>query len=407
LLGRGTFGRETTCTSPLPGADVSRLHAEFQACGTVPILRDLGSRNGTWVNGERIEERYLGPGDVVRVGEWVGIVAERSLDEPAYALAEISTGWFGGPTLAAALEPAQRIARTVLPVIVEGETGAGKEGTARAIHEWSLRTGAFVAVNCAAIPPAMAEGELFGYRKGAFTGAERASMGLFRAANGGTLFLDEILELPTSVQAKLLRALEEREVRPLGETAPVRVDVRVVCATQEALTGAVAEKRFRADLLARLDGLTVALPPLRERREDIAPLFLRLLADETGSCPPQVDPKLVESLLVYDWPLNVRELVLLVRRLLALRGSLPVLRKAMLPNRIVHGCRMSAAPPAPVVRAPTSDEAAFEQLVAALRKARGNVSQAAVALGITRSRAYRLLDARPGLDLRLLRDGDA
>jgi DNA-binding NtrC family response regulator len=255
----------------------------------------------------------------------------------------------------------------------------------------------------------MAEGELFGYRKGAFTGADRASDGFFRAADGGTLFLDEILELPAAVQPKLLRALEQGEVQPLGEARPVAIDVRVVCATQEPLTQAVAEKRFRADLLARLDGLTLKLPPLRERREDIAPLFLRLLHDLSRGKPPAVDPKLIESLLLYDWPLNVRELVLLIRRVLATQATEPMLKRAMLPERMMGAAAPTASPRAPALpagRAPTADDAAFDQLLVALRGSHGNVSQAAVALGISRARAYRLLEARPEFDVRSLRSED-
>src|SRR5262249_27762503 len=155
------------------------------------------------------------------------------------------------------------------------------------------RRGAFVAVNCAALPGHLVEAELFGYRKGAFTGAERASPGLFRAAQGGTLFLDEVLELPAEVQPKLLRALQQREGQGLGEPAPVAVDVTVVAAAQEPLAEAVRAKRFRADLQARLDGLTVVLPPLRERRDDVAPLFREFLREHAGGRAPELDPKLV------------------------------------------------------------------------------------------------------------------
>jgi transcriptional regulator with PAS, ATPase and Fis domain len=300
------------------------------------------------------------------------------------------------------------VATTDLPIVVEGETGAGKEGMARAIHSWSGRTGAFVAVNCGAVPAAMAEGELFGYRKGAFTGADRSSAGFFRAADRGTLFLDEVLDLPLAIQTKLLRVLEQREVQPLGESHPVPVDVRIVCATQEPLSRAVADRRFRADLLARLDGLTVALPPLRKRREDVAPLFLLLWAKETGGPPPMLDPKLVEALLLYDWPLNVRELVLLVRRLVAIYGSESTLKRASLPERMLAKPETASAPrpPSTPARAATSDAAAFEQLVSALRDHAGNVTRAAAALGITRSRAYRLLEARPEFDVGALRDDD-
>ena len=406
LLDAGTIGRDTECSIVLPGHDVSRRHAETRRAGLLPLVRDLESRNGTWVNGAKIDERPLGPNDVLRIGEWVGIVVEVRHDDSATGFVEIEHGWFGGPALASAIEPARRVAGTDLPVIVEGETGTGKEGIARAVHARSGRSGAFVAVNCAAIQSAMAEGELFGYRKGAFTGADRANDGYFRAASQGTLFLDEILELPAAVQSKLLRAIEQGEVQPLGEAHPVRVNVRIICATQDPLPAAVAERRFRADLLARLDGVTITLPPLRERREDIAPLFLRLLHDLGGGTPPAVDPKLIESLLLYDWPLNVRELVLLVRRILAMHGAEPALKRSMLPERMTGTAPSTIPPPPGTRRAPTADAGAFDQFLLALRAARGNVSRAATALGISRARAYRLLEARPGFDVRSLRDED-
>ena len=185
------------------------------------------------------------------------------------------------------------------------------------------------------------------------------------------------------------------------------VDVRVVCATQEPLLRAVADKRFRKDLLARLDGVTVALPPLRERREDIAPLFMQLLHDASAGRTPDVDPKLVEALLLYDWPLNVRELVLLVRRIVAMHGAERALKRSMLPERFTGAApSASVTPPeaSAAARASTTDDAAFEQLVSALRSAGGNVSRAAASLGISRARAYRLLDARPGFDVRSLRE---
>jgi transcriptional regulator with PAS, ATPase and Fis domain len=400
------FGRDTDCGAALDGHEVSRRHATIEKTHSLPTIRDLGSRNGTFVNGQRVEERPIGPGDVVRIGEWVGLVQEVATVAEFVELRELGERWWGGQTLARAIEPARRVAVTDLPVIVQGETGTGKEGLARAVHGWSGRPGPFVAVNCAALPEAIAEAELFGYRKGAFTGADRGSAGYFRTAQRGTLFLDEILDLPILLQAKLLRALEQREVQPLGESEPVAVDVRIVCATQEAIAFAVQERRFRADLYARLDGLTVVLPPLRSRREDIVPLFLKILRDQSGGHPPAVDAKLVEAMLLYDWPLNVRELVLLVRRLLAVHSQETVLKRAMLPERMI-GRHLPTSTPAqhvPPVRSPTQDEVAFEDLVKALRETAGNVSRAAAALGISRSRAYRLLDARPGFDVRSLRE---
>ncbi len=406
LLDGVIFGRDTPSivSVHLPGSEASRRHAEVKQVGPVPILRDLESRNGTWVNGQRITQRPVGPGDVLRIGEWMGVVLELPEPEASVGFEALASGWYGGTTLACAIEPARRVAPTDLPVIAQGETGTGKEGLARAVHTWSGRLGPFIAVNCAAIPSAMAEGELFGYRRGAFTGADRANPGFFRAAQGGTLFLDEILDLPPAIQTKLLRVLEQREVQPLGEAHAIAIDVRIVCATQEPLPRAVTDRRFRADLLARLDGLTVVLPPLRSRREDIAPLFVQMLRAQTGGHVPAIEPKLVEALLLYDWPLNVRELVLLVRRLLAIHGHEPTLKRPMLPERMQGGPAGASSSRPQTGRAPTGDEAAFDQLVDSLRKHAGNISRAATALGISRARAYRLLEARPGFDIRTLRD---
>jgi two-component system NtrC family response regulator len=349
------------------------------------------------LNGVKVAVSPLRCGDVIRLGEWVGLLAFEP-DEPGYLRPLFPGGWYAGPTLAQAVEPVRRAAATDLPIVVQGETGSGKEGMARAIHHWSQRSGPFVAVNCAALPAPLAEAELFGYAKGAFTGANQARLGYFRAAHNGTLLLDEVLELPFLLQAKLLRVLEQREIQPLGETRPVHIDVRVVAASQEPLETAVAEGRFRADLLARLDGLTVKIPPLRQRREDIVPLFEHFISQHSGGHAPKIEGRLVEQLLLYDWPLNVRELLLLVRRLLAVHGGEPSLRHSFLPDRMrPHSDARSSVKAA--TRRPTDDQDSLEALVDALRAYSGNVARAAEAVGISRSRAYRLLDAQPDFDL--------
>lgn len=394
---RRTVGRDDSCDTVLAGEEISRRHAEFRIDGPVAAVRNLESRNGVFVNGRRSEDAPLGPGDVVRCGEWIGVVVAEAVEAAGFR--EIAPGWYGGATLAAAVEPARRIAPD-LPVIVQGETGTGKEGMARALHAWSRRGGPFVAVNCATLPTELAEAELFGHRKGAFTGADAAGAGLFRAAHGGNLFLDEILDLPAALQPKLLRVLEERRVRAIGETRDVAIDVRVITATQEPLRAAVADGRFRADLYARLDGLTLVLPPLRERREDIAPLFLGFLRQHAAGTIPTLEAKLVEALCLYDWPLNVRELLMIARRLLSVHGQEPQLRKVHLPESFLArdpGTLAEGARDRTSKRAwrKTDDEEEFESLKAALRAHGGSVARAAAALGIGRSRAYRLLSARP------------
>ena len=407
LLGqRGSeafIGRDDDCAVALSGSDVSRRHAVVRVEGPHHVLVDLQSRNGTWVNGRRIESVVLAPSDVVRVGGWIALVS--ATPGPFGALAP---GVFGGQRLREALGPIERAAASDLPIVLEGETGTGKELIARAIHAWSGRAGPFVAVNCAALPAALAEGELFGYRRGAFTGADQASPGHFRSAHGGTLLLDEVCELPLPLQAKLLRVLEEREVQPLGEAKPSKIDVRVVAAAQSSLSQAAQRGQFRPDLLARLDGLTQVLPPLRERRAEIPYLFTRLLVQGSGSRPPDVEARLVERLCLYDWPFNVRELALLVKRLLVLHGAEGQLKAKHLPTRL----RGEAAPTpsASAASSPPNPDAELESpdlasLVDALRGSNGNVAQAALALGISRQRAYRMMQGRPEVDLDALREG--
>jgi len=396
-----SIGREEGSDVKLSGDGVSRRHATVRSgVGEMaPRIEDQGSRNGVRVNGRLVSAAELAPGDVVRLGGWVGVVT----DAPG-PFQEVAPGLFGGAALAAAIEPLRRAAPSDLPVVLEGETGTGKEVVARALHGFSGRSGQMLAVNCAALPEGLAEAELFGYRRGAFTGADRASPGFFRSAEGGTLLLDEVSDLPLPIQAKLLRVLEQREVQPLGEVRPVPVDVRLVVAGQQSLAKAVQEGRFRADLLARVEGVTVRLPPLRQRREDVLPLFSRLLADMGQGRAPAVEGDFVECLCAHDWPFNVRELVLLVRRLLVLHGNEATWRAAHLPERM--GSVRPEAPTGSEPRAaapPPSDPHAAEPvelpaLVAALRASGGNVARASALLGITRQRAYRLMEGQIDLD---------
>jgi transcriptional regulator with PAS, ATPase and Fis domain len=232
-----------------------------------------------------------------------------------------------------------------------------------------------------------------------------------RNAHQGTLFLDEIGDLPFSLQAKLLRLLEQGEVQTLGVSAPVVVDVRVVAAAQESLKQAVREGRFRADLFARLETMSIRLPALRERREDIPYLFARMLLEKYGGRPPAVEAKLVERLCLYDWPFNVRELTRLVERLAVLHGADSSLRASFLPEHFGErrrgvGARDEPSSPAPR-NAGSREKSAltdYEALLEALRASSGNVTKAADSLGISRQRAYRMMRERPEIDLASLRD---
>jgi transcriptional regulator with PAS, ATPase and Fis domain len=303
---------------------------------------------------------------------------------------------FGGPEIAELLAPLKRAATSTLPVLLLGDTGTGKERLARATHHFSGRKGPFLAVNCAALPEQLAEAELFGYRRGAFTGAERASPGYFRAAHGGTLFLDEMPELSLALQAKLLRVLEDGQVMSLGESAAFGVDVRIVSASQQPLRELVASGRLRQDLAARVNGLEVRIPPLVARRADVPQLFAQFLKQQSGGRPPAVEARLIEALCLHDWPENVRELELLTRRLLAVHGHEPTLRRQFLPaelaalNEDVGAGKRPSAPPQ------NRREHDLSRLKRELESNGGNVKAASEALGISRQRAYRLLD---GADL--------
>jgi len=215
-----------------------------------------------------------------------------------------------------------RLARTQAPVLISGESGSGKELAARLIHEnGARRERPFIAVNCGAIPESLMESEFFGYRKGAFTGAEQDRDGFFQAAHGGTLFLDEVAELPLPMQVKLLRAIQEKCVRKVGATSEEPVDVRIISATHQDLAGKVTAGAFRQDLFFRLNVIDLPMPPLRERREDvpiIAQAILERIAAQSGGAPAGLSPEAIEDLMAYDFPGNIRELENILERATAL-----------------------------------------------------------------------------------------
>jgi transcriptional regulator of acetoin/glycerol metabolism len=327
--GELTLGRDEDCAVRLSNTDISRHHAALRRTPSDPgiLIVDLNSRNGTRVNGRAVRSARLQANDVVRLGGAVFVVTEG-----VGSFSEVAPGLLAGAAFERALAPLNQAARTDLPIVLEGETGTGKEVVTHAVHAWSGRTGPLVAINCAALPQGLAEGELFGYRRGAFTGADRPSAGFFRSAEGGTLLLDEATDLPLALQAKLLRALEQKEVQPLGETRPVPFDVRIVVAAQSSLFEAVKKQLFRADLLARLSGFTLQIPALRQRRAEILPLFLHFVSEHRQGDPPQLEPDLIERLCLHDWPFNVRELLLLARRLAVFQGAETMLRARDLPK---------------------------------------------------------------------------
>jgi DNA-binding NtrC family response regulator len=318
-LGRGDTRRATRAgrklALKLPGIFLSTRHARLVRRDAVWALEDLGSKNGTRLNGKELTQRRdLRDGDLIEAGGAFFLfraavphvtgdrddLGSEELRAPAEGLATLI------PTLGETFRELARAARKGFPsLLIQGETGTGKELAARAVHTLSGRTGAFIAVNCGAVPDALIESELFGHRRGAFSGAVADRKGMVELAHGGTLLLDEIGEMKPQLQVSLLRVLQDREVRPIGGAKPVSVDVQVVAATHRDLEN---EGRFRADLLARLTSYRVRLPPLRERREDLGILIAALVKKAGADSSPTFSPEVVRRLLAESWPMNIRQL---------------------------------------------------------------------------------------------------
>ncbi len=283
----------------------------------------LDSANGTWLGTVRLHDVVLSQSTSIRIGD-----TTLGLSFDGETSRERGAGRFGdaiaeSESMRELFTLLERAARSDVSILLEGESGVGKDMLARGIHEASARrTGPFVTLDCGAIPASLIESELFGHEQGAFTGADRSRDGAFAQADGGTLFLDEIGELPIELQPKLLRVLETRQVRPVGGDTPRKIDVRIIAATNRDLTAALAAHTFRVDLFYRLAVLCVAVPPLRDRREDILPLARMFLARTPGFETASLPPELEAMLLSYPWPGNVRQLRNVVRRY-ALVGASP------------------------------------------------------------------------------------
>ncbi len=403
-----SIGSSPECDVVLDDPGVSRRHAEISLTARGVWLRDLGSKNGTLLGDTPILEVLLPLKKKVTLGtstlavivagapQWLALSTAARFGEAVGAAVSMRA-------LFAVLERAAASAETILLL---GESGTGKELLARAIHDQSPRAGGpFVVFDCGAVAPGLVEAELFGYLRGAFTGASAPRAGLFEQAHGGTIFIDEIGELPLEVQPKLLRALEAREVRRLGATAPTPVDARVIAATHRDLHGRVTAGSFRADLYYRLAVVEALVPPLRDRKEDIPLLVERFLAAQT---PPRsldhLPPHALDLLRGHHYPGNVRELRNLVARLLLF----PELGEAAFAQLSPHSTPAPAQPAAadadlpaamahlrrlPLREAREAVVAGFERayIAAKLRDHGGAVTRAAESMGVSRQFLHRMM----------------
>jgi sigma-54 dependent transcriptional regulator, acetoin dehydrogenase operon transcriptional activator AcoR len=398
----------------VPDAWMSGVHVRLVRMLGTWMAEDASSKNGTFVNGAPMTRSALADGDVLEAGHTLFVFRERQsvkevvsneiessrLPVPAPGLRTLV------PDLAERFSRLSQIANSSVSVVVHGETGTGKELVARAVHQLSGRPGPFIALNCGALSESLVPSELFGHKKGAFSGATEDRPGFFRSAHRGTLFLDEIGDLALALQPVLLRVLQEREVVPVGASQPVSIDIRLVAATHRDLEKLVEPGAFREDLLARLAGFTVHLPPLRARREEIgliaADLLERLHPERAHDVRFALDA--ARSLFLYEWPLNIRELEKSLDAAVVLAGADPI-RLTHLPDPLRRAARSN---PPPKLDLPESahdepDEGAparplteaelrhKEEISALLRECGGNVSAVARTLGKARMQVQRWL----------------
>ncbi len=402
----GRTGADLNLTDP----KVSGLHAELRLQADGYRLRDLGSTNGTHVRGVRVVDGFIAPGATIQIGKSAIVFdpLDESVSVPLWHESKLHGLLGASAPMRQLFDMISRFAQSDATVLIQGETGAGKEGVAEAIHLCSPRKdGPFIVLDCSAIPEQLFEDQIFGHEQGAFTGAGKATVGVFEAANGGTLFLDEIGELPLDVQSKLLRAVETRKVRRIGSTKVIASDVRIVAATNRDLATEVNRGTFRSDLFYRLSVAKLSVPALRERREDIPLLvehFLRQLTATIGSKDPRLPDDFAARAQRHAWPGNVREL----------RNA--VERACLLPNHPTSG--FDAAPkkegtfgdvdidvPFKVAKQRLVDEFDRKYLEQLLEAHDNNISAAARAAGIERMSIYKMI-RRLGLDKTEAREGE-
>jgi two-component system, NtrC family, response regulator AtoC len=393
------IGRHESCDLKLDSTSVSRQHARITIEQGVLSIADLESANGTFIREERLTpglEVPLQPGDAVEIG---GVVLLVQRDQPSPAsVARQSLATDSSEIMQKLNELIGRVAPGLISVLIVGETGVGKEVIAERIHRQSRRASKpFVRFNCAAITEQLLESEWFGYERGAFTGAVTAKAGLIESAEGGTVLLDEIGELPIGLQAKLLRVLEERVVQRVGALKPRPIDVRFLAATNRVLEHEIEARRFREDLYFRLNGITLHIPPLRERRDEIAQLAQQFIEVAARTGGRKHAPTLAASALVvlqqHDWPGNVRELRNTMDRAVLLADDVidvDVLLRCLRSSAAGHGAKQ--LPTSQSMQSAVAN-VEKERVLAALAEARGNQTRAAEILGIARGTLLGRLDA--------------
>jgi len=406
-----TVGSSSSNDLVLTDTTVSRRHALLAAEGERYVLRDLESTNGTVVDGTPVKEAYLAPGARIRLGDTEILFQPRKKWERIDVTDADHFGDLYGTTSAmkSVFSLLAKLAPTDLSCIIVGETGTGKELAARAIHQHSSRDGKpFIVVDCGAISENLIESELFGHERGAFTGADRQRTGAFEAADGGTVFLDEIGELPIELQPKLLRVLERKEVKRLGSTKLMEVDVRVVAATHRELPSMVKENKFREDLYYRLAEVVVELPPLRDRLGDVPVIAQRILGTFTNDGPVnELSEDAVASLSRRTWSGNVRELRNVLKRAVVLASGPLITSKdlsldasgplkdsgALAPSSGDGGANVEVADDLPIKEARDRWVAPMEReyLVRVVKRCGGDLDKAADEAGIHRKSLERLL----------------
>jgi DNA-binding NtrC family response regulator len=391
VRGRLVIGRSQEADVVIDHPSVSREHVVLEVDESGVTIADLGSKNGTRLFGERLAPNtpaVLPSGVLAEVGEVVLVF--RGNEGRASVPGQPAGEPYFGQALRPVLARVDKVAAEEIPVLFLGETGVGKQILAERLHARSGRKGPLLELHCAAIAPALFESEIFGYERGAFTGATGAKPGLLEVAHGGTVFIDEVGELPLDIQVKLLRVIEDKKVQRVGALKPRTVDVRFVAATNRQLADEVAAGRFRQDLYYRLGGVTIEIPPLRQRGDEIAVLarhFVEEASAARGRPAPRISAAALEALLKHDWPGNVRELRHTLQRaaILADRGEIGAEHIELQPRAKPASAKPEAAGP-PL---PGGDERT--RILAALEQCAGNQTEAAKLLGISRrTLLYRL-----------------